>query len=209
MAGHGSGLARRDRGVDGQEDDRVNREAVEYSARTAGGVRRYHTWPVLRPQTVAEHTWHVMRIWWQVYGPMSPAVSSYLLLHDAGEGQAGDVQFGAKRRYPELKAILDRIESDQLQVIVGPDRALDIVGLYVPDRDLLRAKACDLLEMAEFAADEMLMGNRLASPIWTTIEGALVEHTRTMEKAGDPVGARCASEHWADVHKRLREEGLV
>jgi hypothetical protein len=172
MAGHGSGLARRDRGVDGQEDDRVNREAVEYSARTAGGVRRYHTWPVLRPQTVAEHTWHVMRIWWQVYGPMSPAVSSYLLLHDAGEGQAGDVQFGAKRRYPELKA-------------------------------------SDLLEMAEFAADEMLMGNRLASPIWTTIEGALVEHTRTMEKAGDPVGARCASEHWADVHKRLREEGLV
>jgi hypothetical protein len=81
----------------------MNRDAIELSARTAGGVQRYHTWPVLRPQTVAEHTWNVMRIWWQVYGPMSPQVSTYLLWHDAGEGQAGDVQFGAKRRYPELK----------------------------------------------------------------------------------------------------------
>lgn len=148
-----------------------DRESVTYSLRGAGEVQRYHTWPTIRRQSVGEHTWQVMRIWLQVFGPMSPEVSTAILLHDAGERVTGDMPFPFKREVPGLKEIMDAAEVAALQRMLG-DRWEDISVLT--DYERMQLKICDLIEMAEFGSTEVMMGNRYAETIVDcTLQSAL------------------------------------
>lgn len=137
----------------------MERADVTTTARLAGQVERYHTWPVLRRQSVGEHTWQVMRLWWQLFGPIPPEVSSYILWHDAGELAVGDLPFPVKARNGVLKEALDRMEAAAVALMGGPaDTHIGVV-------DRLKVKACDLLEMAEFGDHELKLGNAYAQPI--------------------------------------------
>lgn len=151
----------------------MRREAVVRSPRLAGRVRRYHTWPTLQDQTNADHTWHVMRIYWQVFGPLSPEVSTHLLWHDGGELAVGDPPFPTKARDPILKERYDLAERAALREIAGEMAARASAALSPTER--LRCKVCDLLEMTEFGVLEMALGNTLAEPIvrdtWEAITG--------------------------------------
>jgi 5'-deoxynucleotidase YfbR-like HD superfamily hydrolase len=129
-------------------------EDVYTKAHFAGRVKRYHTWPVLHDQTVGEHTWQVMRIYWQIFGPMPAEVSSFILWHDAGELLAGDAPGMLKILVPEIKPILDRVEC----------KAVDAMGgacVPVSDQMRVRVKVCDLIEVYEQCSIELLQGNRL------------------------------------------------
>lgn len=141
----------------------MNRDRIVSSPRLAGRVSRYHTWPTLTQQTNADHTWHVMRLYWSIFGAMSPEVSSYLLWHDGGEIGCGDLPFPVKSRDPELKERFDALEHEALRR-VGGSRASEAIS-QLSDVDRIRCKVCDLLEMHEFGLMEMMMGNRLAEPI--------------------------------------------
>lgn len=141
----------------------ISAKDVALSARLAGRVRRYHTWPTLQDQTNADHTWHVMRIYWQVFGPMSPEVSSYLLTHDMGEHGVGDLPFPTKSQDPQLKSIISSMEDRSLRQTMGDAAAESVLQLTPVERR--RCKVCDLLEMLEFGMLEEGMGNRLAAPI--------------------------------------------
>lgn len=148
------------------------------SFRKAGLVKRYHTEPTIQTQTIAEHTYHVLRIWFELYGPPSPEETAAILVHDLGEKATGDLPHMIKRDYPELKNTLGQIEDDYIRNVmmsIYKDHPYDI-ELTKPvllDLDGLKIKICDLLEMAEFSLDEFKLGNRNALSIMNNVEKAL------------------------------------
>jgi hypothetical protein len=143
----------------------MKRADIVTSTRHAGNVKRYHTWPTLRGQTVAEHSWHVMRIFLELFPEeVTVEVLTYILYHDVAEVGTGDTPFPVKASRPDLKAIYDEMEAD----------VLDNMGVVMPDitsRQRTLIKICDLLEMWSWGLDEMMMGNLYAQPI---VDDALV-----------------------------------
>lgn len=134
----------------------------------AGDVQRYHVWPTLRRQTVAEHTWGVMRIWWEVFGPLPSHVSTVLMWHDCGEIGSGDVPHYAKRDSPELKAAVGAVETRTflaMMLELNGEHEWVLARNQMSPGELRRFKACDLLEMGEFAAHEQALGSRYADAI--------------------------------------------
>lgn len=126
--------------------------------RFSGAVKRYHTWPVLRADTVGEHTWNVLRIYVELFGPPAPEVTVYVIHHDSPEVYTGDPPFPIKRDNPDVKAGYDRMEREfeERHGLSG--------GELSPD-DRIRVKVCDLIDMWEFGMVEMAMGNTLAENI--------------------------------------------
>lgn len=144
-------------------------ETVTSSLRHAGGVERYHTWPTIRKQTVADHCYHVLRIYYEIFGPPSPEVTTCVLFHDSAEVRFGDPPFPAKRDNPDLKAVYNRLESAYSAEMFGFDHS----ELLSPEQKIM-IKVCDLLEMWEFGCVELRMGNQYARPIIErTLEAAL------------------------------------
>ena len=152
------------------------------SPRLAGQVKRYHTWPVLRPQTVAEHAWRVATLYCEVWGTPRAEVLYWCLHHDSGELLAGDVPFHGKRHSTALAEAVNAVERDGLV-------ATGLVMPLLTDDELRRAKAADLLEMWEFGRQEMTMGNRYAEPIVASCVGAL-DKLMTGHADGDAVERR-------------------
>jgi hypothetical protein len=139
-------------------ENQMKRDQVLAAARLAGEVIRYHTWPMHHRQTVGEHTWQVMRIYWQIWGPLPPELSSFFIWHDAGELATGDIPFPVKSMNPLLKKEMDRLENKAMEHMGGMLPALDHT-LKV------RAKACDVIDMYECGKVEVSMGNKFAQPI--------------------------------------------
>lgn len=154
----------------------MKHEHVQTSARMAGQVKRYHTWPNVRPQTTGEHMWQAMRIWWQIWGPMPPAVSTYLLWNDAGELVSGDVSFMAKRRSPALKKALDVLEEEAIAEMGGPKTFL------ISDYQKMQAKVCDLIEMLEYGLTELAFGNNFGEPIVAVTHVAVLQQMKKLTK---------------------------
>src|SRR6267154_1716536 len=90
---------------------KMTRDQVLTSARHAGTVRRYHTWPFHHQQNIGEHSWQIARIYFQIWGPLPPEVSTYFIWHDAGELVLGDLPFPVKKNNPHLKRECDFIEA--------------------------------------------------------------------------------------------------
>lgn len=157
-------------------------EDVIFSPRMGGEVRRYHTWPTIRQQTVADHTFHVLRIYWHLFGEVPPEVTAYLLHHDVCEVRVGDPPHPIKLHNPELKVVYDRLEDETLVEMLGEERAMNVLG-SVNDLERVRMKACDLLEMAEFAGVEVNLGNKYAWPIFDNVARAIAGLLLTTEDA--------------------------
>lgn len=141
----------------------IERSVILKNQRFAGQVKRYHTWPTLQSQTNADHTWHVMRIYVQLFagyiaGPHEAALG-YIMYHDIGEIKTGDLPFPVKSENPFLKDTFDNLE----------DGARVGMGIYrmpaIDPNTKMRIKLCDLLEMWEFGQQEYAMGNTYAGPI--------------------------------------------
>ncbi len=145
----------------------MNREQVLSQSRLAGQVRRYHSWPVLHTQTIGEHSWQCMRIWWQIWGDLPPEVTTYFIFHDAGELYTGDIPFPVKARNSQLKSIMDELENKAVHEMGGPK------GHPPVDANKIRAKACDLIDMYEYGLHERRLGNKYADPIITDTHAAL------------------------------------
>jgi hypothetical protein len=134
----------------------MKREVVQNSARFAGQITRYHTWPVFRQQSNGEHTFQVMRIYYQIWGELPQRIAETLLWHDLGEMHTGDMPFPVKRNNPTLKQEADRIEKEARR-LMG-----EKISLLPSGQEALRMKVCDLLEMWEFGKTEVRMGNQYA-----------------------------------------------
>jgi hypothetical protein len=174
-------------------------------SRFAGTVQRYHTWPTLKPQSIAEHSWQVMRIYWHIWGEMPPNISTYLLWHDAGEIQGGDSPFAGKRRSTDLKHALDTLEQISLIEMGGPTR----FGLC--HKEKIRCKLCDLIEMLEYGLVERAMGNLWGLPIINVTAEAINRLMANLQapdwmKVNRYLDRICAACHQYGIHSKMLEQ---
>jgi len=136
----------------------VTRDKIMSSPQIAGRVRRWHTWPMIREQTVAAHSARVATLYCELWGLPRAEVLYYCLHHDSGELSSGDVPFSAKDLAPQLREAVNHAEA------IGRTR----IGVTLPelrDKEFKKFKICDLLEMWETGLVEHCMGNTYAIPV--------------------------------------------
>lgn len=133
---------------------------VRNDARMAGRVLRWHTWPHIRPQTVAEHSWQLLRILICIWPEVPAHVMSYVVRHDCGEIKTGDAPYPVKADNPDIAEGMNRVEEEALVELeqagflaFGPD---------VTDDEKWVVKLAEFIEMWEWGAEEMLLGNQFA-----------------------------------------------
>jgi 5'-deoxynucleotidase YfbR-like HD superfamily hydrolase len=121
--------------------------------RAAGGVKRYHTVPIIGQQTVAEHSFQVCLILTQVFEKKVTAnLLKAALFHDLAEVETGDIPAPAKRRYKELHA-----GAIMAEVTFEREHKID-VGLSKEEHKML--KFADCYELVLFCFDQLELGNR-------------------------------------------------
>lgn len=150
----------------------VQRELLRRSTRMGAGVKRYHTWPTIQQQTVADHTMNVLRIWCELFGPPHSYVTEHILYHDVGESGAGDPPFPSKQLWPALKDGHDQAERETLEGM-----GVYIYASDLSDIDRTKIKVCDLLEMWEFGLTEWMLGSRYAEAVVVDTLTAALERT--------------------------------
>lgn len=142
--------------------------------RAAGQVRRYHTWAVIKDQSVAEHTWQILRILLTIWPEAPRNVLIYAVIHDMGE-MSGDIQYPFKILFNELKQGSEKAEihvrREQRQHLGAPDIKHPLSQF---ERHVF--KACDNLEMWEYGIRERNMGNLYANIIIRRMQQAVADN---------------------------------
>jgi 5'-deoxynucleotidase YfbR-like HD superfamily hydrolase len=135
----------------------VDDDSIRLDTRLAGQVKRYHTWPVLREQSIAEHCWQLMRIYMATVPDMDPNMVAHIMLHDIGEHFTGDIPYPVKSQNEGLKVVMDHLERKSQTAQLEYWDSFHKILLTNADRDLF--KQIELMEMAEFGIGEVLLGN--------------------------------------------------
>jgi HD domain len=130
-----------------------------FDPRVAGQVTRYHSWPRLREQSVAEHTWQVMRILMTVWPDAPCKIIKHAMFHDVGE-MYGDIQWPWKLRVPELGVGAKKAEAEVHSFMTELWDLPPPVTLSQYEHDVF--KICENLEMWEWALFELNLGNKFA-----------------------------------------------
>lgn len=133
---------------------------VRLDTRLAGQLRRYHTWPVIGQQTVAEHCWQIMRIYLSVVDVPDPHMMYHITFHDIGEHFTGDIPYPVKRDNPQLKEQMEFLEQRSYMTQLEYWGAFHMARLSDYDKKLF--KNIELTEMAEFGLDQVCLGNSYA-----------------------------------------------
>lgn len=131
--------------------------------RASGHVMRYHTWPHVRVQTVAEHSWQLARLLLMVW-PLAPRhLVVDALFHDLGERVTGDLPYPTKANDSELKARMDLAENRARQQMATRWCAPCLTGSNRTTADeQTYLKLLEFVEMWEWALDETALGNKNA-----------------------------------------------
>lgn len=127
--------------------------------RVALQLTRYHSWPRIRDQSNGEHSCQIMRILLTVWPDCSRRMLVHAVTHDMGE-MAGDIQYPYKEKFPELRPIVERIESSVKQTMhetIGMPNSAQL-----SEYERLVFKLCEWIEVWEYGLHEMGLGNRYA-----------------------------------------------
>jgi 5'-deoxynucleotidase YfbR-like HD superfamily hydrolase len=131
----------------------------------AGHVKRWHTWPTLRVQTVAAHSHAAAMLLWQVYPEASKEMIVAMLAHDLPEISTGDVPAHVKWSNPEISKVLDAMEQSWLDD-AGLNYALKPLEVNI-------LKFCDSFELMLWSIEELKMGNRYMERVIKAITARL------------------------------------
>jgi 5'-deoxynucleotidase YfbR-like HD superfamily hydrolase len=130
----------------------------------AGETKRFHTWPVLRTQNIADHSWHVAMLLHALYGQDHPGITPVLLMaalcHDAAEWKVGDLPAPAKRNMHERGFENFKAEWDEMEESILSEVGLDW-DKFLTDEERRRLKLCDSLDGAMYCVRERMMGNKM------------------------------------------------
>lgn len=129
---------------------------VRIDTRLAGQVKRYHTWPIIGQQTIAEHTWQLLRIYLAVTEAPDIGVMQFITFHDIGEHSTGDLPYPVKKENPALKELIDTIEWEALDEQL---KYWDTKFAALSQETRYFIKLIEMIEMAEFGLDQMNLGN--------------------------------------------------
>lgn len=146
---------------------------VRDDIRLAGRVLRYHTWPHVRQQSVAEHTWQVLRILYAIWPEVPSHVVRYVMGHDVGELTVGDPPYPIKANNPVLKTEMDRIEGEAQDELFENWMLGDVPELTETERWAF--KLAEFIEMWEWGWEEELLGNRFARKVRERCEAVVIQ----------------------------------
>lgn len=148
---------------------------VRDDARLAGRVLRYHTWPHIKQQSVAEHSWQLLRILLCIWPNAPRNVLAYVVRHDCGELTTGDAPYPVKADNPILGNEMNRVEKEGLDMQIERGFLLDSPDISETERWVV--KLAEFIEMWEWGLEEQLLGNQFAKlvaqrcikVVWTRI----------------------------------------
>ena len=157
---------------------------VRDDPRLAGRVKRYHTWPHIKEQSVGEHSWQLLRILLAIW-PTCPAhVLAYVVRHDCGELTTGDAPYPVKANNPVLGAEMNRVEDEGLMLQI--ESGMLYLGSDVSDDEKWAVKLAEFIEMWEWGAEEMLMGNQFARLVAQRCKAVVDERIRGVLDSWEP-----------------------
>lgn len=148
-----------------------------YTLRQAAQVKRSHTVTTIGHQTIAEHSYHVAMLCWEMYdGQPSAELLKAAMFHDLAEISTGDVPATVKWKNNLLKNILEDME-ESFNMQYGLVTELD-------EEERLILKYADSLELAFFCVDQIRMGNWHVKLMLSNILNALTRMPPTHRAAG-------------------------
>lgn len=123
--------------------------------RNGGNVKRYHTKHVIHENTVAHHSFGVAYLAY-LLSDMEPSVNLLMacLSHDLSEQITGDVSSPTKRRFPELAAMIQTMETEELE-----NHELNFEA-FLTDEEKKILKLADCLDGMLYCIGEMELGNK-------------------------------------------------
>lgn len=128
--------------------------------RTAARVKRLHTVPTIREQSVGEHTFGVLGILHLMGVVLNESITLATLLHDVPEAITGDVPAPAKKQWPALdKALLEAEEE------IAKDFGFISVYRRLAPNEKRAIQFADSMECALYGYEEALMGNTWMVPV--------------------------------------------
>lgn len=132
----------------------------------SGDVTRFHNVPNITAQKNSEHSWGVALLC-QYFDPYcSKNLILNALTHDCAELYIGDIPATTKWEYPEIKAILDKIEKK-----VDFDLGLATFIITPKEKDLL--KFCDMIEGMHYCMSRIKAGEQCAGFVFSKWEDAI------------------------------------
>lgn len=143
--------------------------------RLAGQVPRYHTWPHLRGQSIAEHSWQVVRIIWAIMPDAPMVLVKQAVFHDIGEVGTGDPPYPVKAKNPVLKKEMDRLERDfwlQMCLPWGVPAPQNLATHAEGDLTVV-LKIAEWIDCWEWALHELSLGNRHAQLVRERAHGQI------------------------------------
>jgi 5'-deoxynucleotidase YfbR-like HD superfamily hydrolase len=162
----------------------LQREEIMKSWYIASTVKRYHAWPTIRTETVAEHSHGVAMLYMRLFADEGESYREdvmavrWILENDLAELWTGDAPFPVKVRFPSMKEAHKEVEREA-------NVALGVRQPRFENHVVRRIKACDLLQMYLFGLHELRMGNNYARPI---VRDAMTEAVLVV--AGDAVATK-------------------
>jgi 5'-deoxynucleotidase YfbR-like HD superfamily hydrolase len=135
-----------------------------FDPRRAGVIERYHAQTHVSRQTVGEHTWQVLRILTTIWPDIPKHVLIYAIYHDIAEGVTGDAPYTLKLGDARIKKLMDESENIAYAEIQKHWNIPDLPSLSDDEKKIF--KACELIEMAEYAMYEMNLGNKYAKVVY-------------------------------------------
>jgi hypothetical protein len=182
-----------------------------HDPRRAGRVQRYHTWPHIKEQSVAEHSWQVARLM-RVIWPSAPTeVMDYCLFHDIGEVVAGDPPYPSKVMNPAFGTEHAKVEEAAVLKMTLPwGMPPPVLRLRDPVQQAI-FKLVHFIEMAEWAMDEITLGNQNARLV---LERCRQQSHRYLERDPTIPGTSEVPEDvihraWAYIRKRDKAHDAV
>lgn len=136
-------------------------------SRKAGSILRAHTVPLIKRQTVGEHTYGVLHVLLAILGDRLNTTEGQEILvaalyHDMTEAVLGDTPAVAKWQFAELEEALKKAEDSVCQ-------AYGIVRLTPGSFPQKVLKYADYMELALFCIEEMKMGNTRVETMGTNV----------------------------------------
>ena len=119
----------------------------------SGRVKRWHAFPIIGEQNVADHSWGVALIVMEIAeSHLSINLMRAAITHDSAELYTGDMPYQTKKRWPQLAGALEICEQDV-------ERAHNIDWVLTGEqRQIL--KWADMFELLLFADYQADLGNR-------------------------------------------------
>jgi 5'-deoxynucleotidase YfbR-like HD superfamily hydrolase len=154
--------------------------------RMGGETKRYHAWPVLQEQNVAEHSCHVAFLCaWLAQQDSVPLRVNLLmsaLAHDWAEQKWGDLPAPTKQTLPPysvdgevipFRKVWGDLEAQELR-----KHGLDWEHTLTPEEERI-LKLCDLADGCLYCIRERAMGNRLITQVYINFRRALDKVNKT------------------------------